>query len=769
MSAPTKGAKEWTEVVAEYEWDYVASEALLHFAQVYTGILPSPRRVRGPLGWIAHLCGAIAQEIGEEGKTSPAKGGYIDPMGALSALVRPSKRLAQATHDMLSDPFISKILGLNDANVSLDQELSQTVAMPLASNSSFEPLFSASDRKTEVVRSKDDLYLPIGQLGQTRSTTDKIGMNRPKEDEARWKAERLLDSHPLLSPAIGDWSRIKLKHGCLVTWGERERMAEDIEAWVDSVYDDADSRQDVPPAQDGESQPKMKRRSGDGDNVDDAGWLETAVERGPGGVHAWPFVSMYLAGTEAERERGLDLLADFVARSEPEAGPAAALRTSMPGEEALLDLPHAAPDSPVSEPDSVGSMPSDVDLHGLVGEDDEDDGEEGEVERFDGPAPVIDIVEAVRKARERASQDSTHGLGLSNDLTNQGGPDEEDLDLTPSRAIAPVRFVGSQVQPSPTRPAAVQRERGRSRSPRQTMSLNTQWSAPPDAPLFVSSVRLHRPDMAHANKSYEDVGRQEEQPKSAPPLWWVAAASGDSDEAQKRQEEVGDTAVADKDDSAGQASRVLEDILEVSSDEAFSPTRSLSPPAQNEEAAVSALVAAPLDVSHYGLSHYAVYRPEPEGLSDIAEEGSVLSASYTSGDIASRSRSPADGNIRNLSPPPSLAAASMMMRDDEESSQWRRSRWAVEEDDGGSEQDEGQGDEYGSGGGGADEVEMAFSPPAQPQPGPSIPVTAARTPAWKSTVDLSSAIGESSSSSSPSAQSPAIGIVRKKPKGDVWW
>ncbi|PWN35955.1 alpha/beta-hydrolase, partial [Meira miltonrushii] len=196
----------WTEAVAKYDWDFVAGETLLHFAQVYSGVLPLPRRVYGPLG-------------------------FMNPFRALSALSRPSRKLARATHEALNDPLLPRLLGLNLIGTGV-QSQSDTV--------------SRYDSITAATRT-------------------------------RLHARQLLDTHPLLSPAIGDWSRIKLKHGCLITWGERERMAEDIESWVDSLVNQAQ-----------------------------------AIEKGPGGVHAWPFVSMYLAGSEGERERGLDLMARFV-------------------------------------------------------------------------------------------------------------------------------------------------------------------------------------------------------------------------------------------------------------------------------------------------------------------------------------------------------------------------------------------------------------------------------------------------------------------------
>jgi len=782
-SETQKGAKQWAEAVAEYDWDYVASESLLHFAEVYTGVLPSPRRVRGPLGWIAHLCGVIAQEYGEDSKAASSKG-YIDPMGALSALIRPSKRLAQATHDMLSDPFFSKVLGLKDAEVLPEGEMNQALVSPVATSSSFRPLFTASDRKTRVVASKDELYEPIGKAeSRSPSTAEKIGMDKGKENQDRLKAELLLDTHPLISPAIGDWSKIKLKNGCLVTWGERERMAEDIEAWVDSVCRGVENEKDAPPGQDGASEPKQRAKASMEEGEEDANsWIESAVERGPGGVHAWPYVSMYLAGTEAERERGLDMLAEFVARLPSES--TAAVMNQGYGYESKKDMsaidpPHAAPDSPYSESASEGSMPSDVDLHGFVGED------EGDFhQRFQGPSHTVNIVDAFKKAseinaRETLQQDSTtHGLGLSNDagvpsptVAPNVEQEEEDLDLTPSQALRPIRILGNQIHRVAPPQIVTERERGRSRSPRQTSNINTMMNAPSFPSEFISSVQLHRPGTIQTRAAQEPAAAQ-----SVALLWWTSPV--DNEEAQVERdgdgieaEEVTLTQATDQ--TSRSPNQSLEDIMEVSSDEAFSPNRSISPPSQNEvinteeeddvdeeREAMNALASAPLDISYYGLSHYAIQRPEPEGLSDIAEEGSVLSASVTSaGENQSRSLSPV-GNVRNQSPQTSLTAASMLMREQEWNSRWDRPRWPVEDDE------EEEGNE------GKEEIEgqLAFSPPAHPQPGPSLPLVHHHS-GWKSTEDISSTMREPGNSrgSQSAQQSPSIGIARKKPKGDVWW
>jgi acetyl esterase/lipase len=733
--------KGWADAVAAYEWDYVASEALLHFAQVYTGVLPHPRRVRGSIGWIAHVCGVVASEYGaEEQQNKVNYSGLIDPMGALYALVRPSKRLARATHDMLSDPFLSKLLGLADVETSSSEQEQDLISRDSAvgSGSKTEPLFTASDRKTDLVAGKSGLYDPI-QHKQTAA--ERVGKSKDKGEQERLQAERLLDSHPLLSPAIGDWTNIKLKGGILVTWGERERMADDIEAWVDSVYRNDVSGKDAPPAQDGQSQPKETRKSEQEEEEDLS--IETAVERGPGGVHAWPFVSMYLAGSEAERERGLDLLADFIARSSVDMATIGTLAAEDQVSESA-DPPHAAPDSPVSETASVGSMPSDVDLHGMVDDEDFQD-------YFHDPRSSIDIVEAARMANERA-------------LREEASTDEEAPNVARCDKPASISSFSSRVNkipiqqqrvksnlsvqlqktPSPPPPRIMtEKERGRSRSPRRTEGLSSKL-----APSFVSSVRLHRPDsMPSPNSSASSQSSTPSQ--SALPLWWVAPAASGS---HVVVDNVVERAKQDKHDDvlAGHPGQDLEDILEVSS-QGTSPPNQDDQVQDEEEEFMRGVALAPLNISPYGLSHFAVRRPEPEGLSDIAEEGSVLSASITSAGIASRSLSPEGSGARGeMSPQTSLTAASMLLSEQEWKERWQRPRWPLEEE----EQL-------------ADEA-IVFSPPSNPQPGPSLPLVYQQT-GRQSTDDVNTSKHDSATSSSAGGSPSSGGTPRKKPKGDVWW
>jgi acetyl esterase/lipase len=740
--------KGWADAVAAYEWDYVASEALLHFAQVYTGVLPHPRRVRGPIGWIAHVCGVVAKEYGGEIQHDKEKySSYMDPMGAVSAIVRPSKRLARATHDMLSDPLLSRFFGQVDVQ---DEEMSREIGDPaVTSGSKMEPLFTAPDRKTDLVASKSQLFESIQN---EQSAAERVGRAKGGADHERLQAELILDTHPLLSPAIGDWSNIHLKGGFLVTWGERERMADDIEAWIDSVYRNEVDDKDAPPAQDGESQPKQSRKRDRMDNEDDLA-IETAVERGPGGVHAWPFVSMYLAGSEAERERGLDLLADFIARTPVEA--------STPGGQAiedpmgsLNDLPHAAPDSPVSETASVGSMPSDVDLHGMVDED--------YLDNYHQSTSSIDIVEAVRKANERVLQEQIRAEEAARRSRASSDPNSQPFPKIPVQTQKVKSILGAQVQRIQLPPRIMtERERGRSRSPRRTEGLSSKMS-----PSFVSPVRLHRPDAMPSQSSQTPPATAGQ---SVMPLWWTSPAAKDD----TANDKVAPKQDIQDEELINQPSQDLEDIQEVSPE-------GTSPPSQDDQAdlddgeaddqeAMRALSLAPLNISHYGLSHFAIQRPEPEGLSDIAEEGSVLSASITSAaGIASRSLSP-EGDHQSgiagrgeMSPQTSLTAASMILSEQEWNERWQRPRWPVEE-----EEDEPESVQASERPQSVERLQNLFSPTSNPHFGLDTPLIYHQANQQNNTEDSAA---KSQTSPSTSEGSPASGTTpKKKPKGEVWW
>ncbi|PKI83533.1 hypothetical protein MVES1_002811 [Malassezia vespertilionis] len=83
---------------------------------------------------------------------------------------------------------------------------------------------------------------------------------------------------PLASPAMGDWTKVRLRKGIFVTWGGDELMHHDIMDWTVRAQ-----RSTIQ--------------------------LETHVHRGPLGVHIWPFVGMYLAPHAPQRAYGIQVLA----------------------------------------------------------------------------------------------------------------------------------------------------------------------------------------------------------------------------------------------------------------------------------------------------------------------------------------------------------------------------------------------------------------------------------------------------------------------------
>ncbi|MCO5599857.1 hypothetical protein L7F22_053964 [Adiantum nelumboides] len=821
-------ANVWTEAVAKYDWDFVAAETLLHFAQVYSGVLPLPRRVYGPLGWIAHVCGVLSIEYDSEEESETSKKGFMNPFRALSALSRPSRKLARATHEALNDPLLPRLLGLNMIGTGV-QSQSDTVSRYDSITAGFEPLFTPGDRQTDVVNDKSHLYEAIdGPLSS--SGADKIGIDQ-NATRSRLHARQLLDTHPLLSPAIGDWSKIKLKHGCLVTWGERERMAEDIECWVDSLVNQTQQFNFPPstdtPAPDGQQAQNFNQSAVNDESDED--WVYTAVEKGPGGVHAWPFVSMYLAGSEGERERGLDLMARFVARTrldvgqhdskveeERGRGDKNVSNLGQPFSLPDLDPPHAAPESAdeISDSDSVGSMPSDVDLHGLV---EEDDGEE-EDER------IVNIADAVRRAQELGytdekvfnNNDDGDGTIRSEDSNVQITPKVSARMIKTSSAPSSSSSSSTSSQRPPFRQlpsAPIEVERGRSRSPRKVVLQTPSAQRTVDSSHFVSNVHLHHPQtIIGQNAQLINPTNQPSPSKTpAPSIWWTGASVGtrstrstDEDDSRsqsrspeqelrnstnnlEQEQQLADLSKEvsvdtdndeDEDDEDPRRSQ-LDDIQEVSSEEAMSPTQSNSPSPPRQTA--NAELSVNTDPILYGnnLARWAIRRPEPEGLSDIAEEGSVLSASITSngGGEGSRSRSLSPvgqwqnaATVENHFSGPSLTEAAtqfMMQQQDQTQSQPSTHQWRYLRDEIGmrsrtADDDEEEEEEE-------DEGSRAFSPPAKPQPGRSLPVVSTTT--GNAAPQISEENEEESQSEDPTTPGPsgAVGIQRKKPKGDVWW
>ena len=136
------------------------------------------------------------------------------------------------------------------------------------------PLIAPTDAPTDAVR-------------HTRHMLDASSLAAP-----RCASDRVLHTHPLVSPTLGRWDEVRLEHGIFVTWGANELMAPDIAAWTARV----------PHA-------------------------ETYVEPGPTGVHVWPFLHALLAPSGHERERGLQRIAAALCLPTPSISPA-----SMPSD-----------------------------------------------------------------------------------------------------------------------------------------------------------------------------------------------------------------------------------------------------------------------------------------------------------------------------------------------------------------------------------------------------------------------------------------------------
>lgn len=383
----SSSSSNWTAAVSAYEWDYVSAETLLHFAQLYAGVLQTPRRVRGPLGWIANVCGAIADGyhptsdkalkfvessgLGSSGKRRKSKGrksgktstsasasgstttstsgsprrigkekssgsgveGYGSAAArtlfhaprALAVLTNPPRRVARGIQDALCEPvFVSRRERSRDFSASTNSQDQQQFTSTSTSTSDpsppmLGPLFPYNERKTDIVESRHQLYVSFKasdsgryqDFGGNSSSSD----TETESDASRAaKASRILDRHPLISPILGDWSceKIRLKGGLLVSWGERERMADDIQSWVERAkegkgsFEDEDMeesrrgrshgrRNDSKPSQDGKNPPVDHEEKDAGDEKekkDHAEWIHPVVQHGPGGVHVWPFVSM---------------------------------------------------------------------------------------------------------------------------------------------------------------------------------------------------------------------------------------------------------------------------------------------------------------------------------------------------------------------------------------------------------------------------------------------------------------------------------------------
>jgi acetyl esterase/lipase len=620
-SAPPDPSEDLTAAISSYEWDYVASETLLHFAQVYAGVLERPRRVIGPLGWIAHLGGILSRGLEQESQAGEAQ----EPKGKKGSrtahVADPARRLARAVKDFLEHPLFEPLIPKEE--VERTSPPSSTTVVQPSLTSGLAPIFSLKDRETDAVRSTKDLYFPIYSAPSSASAD--------------------LDSNPLLSPILGDWSKIQLERGCLVTWGERERMSADIEAWVELVHsgkgpeDLSPSRHDDRPRQDGEEERERYERLQRGK------WLKTAVEHGSGGVHAWPFVAMYLAGTEAEREKGLELLGRFIAR--PVGGD---VETLMAAEAAYSRPPDndTASSSPawtqrgedVSSPYSPGSLPSDI-------------GEESEYDEGDEPADGSQSPMFTSRGGGRAFTEAEFkevmGLGVQygREPAQPGSPSSSRSAPTPP---APAPLTPPASTPLQEAPVAPSTPPSRSAQPGR-IDTTTPIPAPSPSPSTgsaspASSMKGSISRRMEREHSSGQISRGRKAEPTAAPLWWTNTPVGNAPAAQPAEEstrgeqalprfeedEIHSEQIVDDEVSSPHLAPALSPVVLFPSSPSRSASRSDSDPASPSGTTPgSSSGSEQLKASYFGLS-YALRREAEEGLSDIAEESSVMDSGFAS-------------------------------------------------------------------------------------------------------------------------------------------
>ncbi|KAE8229655.1 hypothetical protein CF326_g5371 [Tilletia indica] len=772
------------DAISGFEWDYVLPETLLHFAQVYTGVMEVPRRVRGPIGWISHVCGIVgaALEKVEEDAARPAKRARgdaeareaaagsgaglgstlrwtrqaLDTLGftpAVGAFARVPRRMTMALKEMLDEPLLgfgsgsgakteadvdggllgrggsSGAGGVGPGSSSVVQAAQGGGAVSVGSRAThgLAPLFPAQERRTETVPDTSDLFVPFtdvpaalkteettpslsGQPTASASASARGGRVRTPEEAAR-----LLDTSPLISPAIADWSSIRLERGMLVTWGERERLASDIQAWVRRIRTGVPTKEEEGgggSALDDEED-LSETETEKGDNVSSSlrsgDWLVAAVEHGPGGVHAWPFVSMYLAGTETEREKGLELLARFIAQ-DPLAAPLAALHQASAAEQddekydpaqrkdddfGEGDDVDTFDDTPSSFSSSAGSMPSDSAPYGEETDEawyrdsealsgvrtSERVGGHSESQRGSGSGSGSGDYfrhqpfharsssrsttttrqhqqESVSDVATEEEEDSSEGSSSPEGrVTALGGAPAIELESSsvglglgplPPPMLAPVATTRSGMAPQVQQTGSAAYARGYAGVPYASAPASSgagsysgyAYQSVP-APCYVEEAARRERERAQALALQQQEQQQQQQQYQH--QYRAQQYQREERELTSEEDEEEDMSdLEDEEDEEEHRSRGLEDIEEVS-EGALSPDSYPSSPTVSASASaftqsLSALpiqmpVPMPSELGFYGFSHYTLPNREPEGLSDIMEEGSVLSASVTSGGV----------------------------------------------------------------------------------------------------------------------------------------
>ncbi|KAJ9474436.1 putative esterase/lipase [Pseudozyma hubeiensis] len=648
----------WTEAIGQHEWDYVAAEALMHFAQLYAGVLKTPRRVRGPMGWVANMCAVLAgddQDAGSPRVVKKATHSATAPLAILRTLLSPPQRVARAAHSILTEPL------LNRANTaaatfsprarSATDAFNQVHHVRSTAAGALDPIFPAEERQTDAVASTADLYIPIwnDQLDDVQREKAKRGSGDPDFEQAK----ALLETSKLINPAIGDWSRIKLKHGMLVLWGDRERLADDIEVWIERVRQSQSTRsqlhvpEDDKPGQDSDSSPRFsatpnsqmhtsgqtlqERRAAsrsphrlppeEDERVVD--WLCTAVEHGPGGVHAWPFVSMYLAGSEAEREKGLEIIARFIAEPalSPESSlpptptsPVASLAVQLPDTHHHRYLSTAANSPPhLNAVSPAGSMPSDI--------------SRGDEDENDYPFPGSSYTDSEGWDPSEQNELGLEGIYPHETVWTQPTP-------TPSAGMGTP--LDSDVEHESLGHDELVHRVGLGLGGHDAAQRTEQ------APTMMEPVHLHRPVQA-VGSTWNPPSRSEGRATSTQSHGRVSsAATARHASAQSLGGSVGGRSLAEleaesdmsappsRPDSPGSAGREDEGSYDSRDDDDDDDLDAPSPQELDRDAFFGGPVAyaddaIPMDPGFYGLAHYHTLRPE--GLSDIAEEESQFDTS----------------------------------------------------------------------------------------------------------------------------------------------
>ncbi len=668
----------WTQAIGQHEWDYVAAEALMHFAQLYSGVLQTPRRVRGPMGWVAHMCAVLAGDEDEvvgakSEKGKPAASASTAPLAILRTLITPPKRMARAAHNMLTEPLLNRASTARSPFASSKKPASdafnEVEHIRPSAVGALDPIFPTSERKTDAVPTTSDLYIPLWGVqadGQEEQKQDDEKDKRQNSDPNFEAAKELLETSKLINPAIGDWSRIKLKRGMLVLWGDRERLADDIETWVNHVRQSQSSRSggaspgtDDQPSQDLDPSQSSARSGSQGRSLQErraasrspqrqpnndlndtaADWLCTAVEHGPGGVHAWPFVSMYLAGSESEREKGLEIIARFIA--EPTPSPASTtpatptsmattLAVQLPSHHedrrylatAAYSPPHLNAVSP------AGSMPSDVSSRGDDGENDYPflgssytGSEDWDRESYDRNQLGLEGVYPHETVWAQPTPTPSTGMGTPMDSdVEYSSVDQEELAHRVGLgfregASAEDRHRRGQTSPAPTmEPVHLHRPAQSAASVWDNSTAPRIDTTPRAVPRRPRDARRAQPQVlggSMGGRSLADLEAESDQ--SAPPSQPVSPGWHS--------------------DSVGYSSHDEDDLSGPSPQELDRDAYFGGPVSYADD-------AIPMDPGFYGLAHYHTLRPE--GLSDIAEEESQFDTSsvLSSGNGGSRALSP---------------------------------------------------------------------------------------------------------------------------------